>query len=267
MKRLATMLEKVAVFIAAFLLATLWARAEALHIVGDDHAKPKNWLGVSGEAQGIHIELLEEISRRTGLDFTYELVPWKRAFVISQNGRGAIIGFSKTSERQKSWYYSDPLYFDELVFVGLKNKGIEFEGLSSLAGLTIGVKSGATYGDDFEEAKKTGLIKVVETPSRQGQLRMLVAGRVDLVLLSPGGIALETEIAENAWLRQHRDNFSVISPAYKLDPNYIGVPKSLDKEHLLPTINEAIDEIRADGTYEKIVTQVTNEVINELRRN
>ncbi|WP_428650445.1 substrate-binding periplasmic protein [Roseibium sp.] len=247
------------------LFFTFATNAEELLIAGDDNAKPKNWLDLRGEPKGIHIELLDEISRKTGIEFTYSMAPWARVFALSKNGNAAIMGFSKTTEREKLWHYSDPLYFDELVFVSRKDDMFEFSGLGSIRGLTIGIKRGASYGDDFEQAVRTGLIKVVETTDRANQLRMLDAGRVDLVLLSPGRIALETIIKENSWLQAHRDDFAIISPPYKLDPNYIGIPKSMGKEHLLEPINEAIRQIKANGTYERIVQKVTDNIIEELR--
>jgi polar amino acid transport system substrate-binding protein len=261
------MIRALTAAIFGLFVATGMSSAEVLPVVGDDNAKPKNWLNADAMPVGIQIELLEEISRRTGIEFTFELAPWKRSFVLSENGKAAIIGFSKTKERERLWDYSAPLYFDELVFVVRKNDTFDFTDLESIGGRMVGVKSGATYGDDFEQAKKDGHITIVETTDREDQLRMLVARRVDLVLLSPGRIALETIIAENEWLSDHRDDFEILSPAYKLDPNYIGIPKSLNKSHLLPDINEAIDQIRADGTYDEIVQRVTQTVVDSLQQN
>ncbi|MCK7616195.1 substrate-binding periplasmic protein [Roseibium sediminicola] len=258
MKLASTVLALIALF-----SSPLWA--QTIPIVGDDNAKPKNWLSEDGTAMGIHIALLEEISNRTGFEFTDELVPWKRALVLSQAGKAAIIGFSKTKEREEHWHYSAPLFFDELVFVARKGHEFEYSGLESLVGRRVGIKSGATYGDDFEEAKRAGHLVAVETTDREDQLRMLVAGRVDLVLLSPGAIALETVIAENEWLREHKDDFKVLSPPYKLDPNYVGFPKTMDIPGALEMINDAIHNMNVDGTYAKIVSAETKTIIDELR--
>jgi len=259
------MLKKLAVFASLLLFPVCIAGAEVLHIVGDDNAKPKNWVNADGELEGIHFELLEEISTITGIKFTFTMAPWARAYVLSENGQAAIIGFSKTTERQERWHYSEPLYFDELVFVTRKNHEFEFRGFESIRGRTVGIKRGASYGDDFEQAVHSGVINIIETTNRADQLRMLAAGRVDFVLLSPGRIALETIIAENSWLQAHRDDFVIISPPYKLDPNYIGIPKSLGKQHLLEPINDAIRQLRADGTYDRIVQEVINDILDELR--
>lgn len=244
-------------FLCIFLTATYCHSSakerELLPIVGDFKAAPKNWLDSNKQAQGIMIDLLNEVSARTSIDFTYNLYPWKRAFALSEIGKGAIIGFSKTSQREKKWDYSEPMFFDELVLVTTKVKQFKFTNLQSLNGRRLAIKSGASYGDDFEDARKKGYFKAVETTDRAGQMRMLTANRVDVVLVSPGRIALELVIARNAWLSNNREDFVILDPPYKSDPNFLGIPKSMNKSHLLPVINQAIAEIKADGTYEKII--------------
>lgn len=75
--------------------------AETLKIVGDDNAMPKNWLNEESLPQGIMIDILTEVTKRTDIEFTYELGPWNRSLQLSKKGAGAIIGFSKTAERLK----------------------------------------------------------------------------------------------------------------------------------------------------------------------
>lgn len=226
---------------------------EVLPIVGDYRAMPKNWLDENKQPVGIMIDLLDEVSVRTGIKFTFNLFPWKRAFSESEKGEGAIIGFSKNAQREKSWDYSEPMYFDELVLVTTSEKYFDFDGLESLKGRRLAIKSGTSYGDDFELARSKGHFVPIETPDRKGQMRMLAADRVDAVLVSPGRIALESVLAQHAWLREHKDKFIILEPAYKLDPNFLGIPKSMNKSHLIPLINSALEEIKSDGTYEKIV--------------
>jgi len=254
--------------IAAILLAWPWnafsGSGTLVPIVGDDKAKPKNWLDENGKPQGLMIDLLEEIAQRSDLRFSYTLVPWKRALALSEKGRGAIIGFSKTSERQKHWLFTDPMYFDELVLVSTLDKRFDFEGLGSLSGQRLAIKRGTSYGDDFEEARRRGVFKVVETTDRAGQMQMLTRDRVDMVLVSPGRIALETVVAENPWLKAHRDEFVMISPPYKLDPNFLGIPKSMNLANVIKPFNEALASIHADGTYDRIVQRNIDKVITEL---
>ncbi|MBT3703623.1 MAG: amino acid ABC transporter substrate-binding protein [Alphaproteobacteria bacterium] len=253
------------IFFAIFLATSAApALAEELTIVGDHKAKPKNWLNDEQKPVGIMIDLLEEVGKRTGIKFTYALSPWKRAYVESEHGSGAIIGFSKTREREKLWHYSVPMYHDEIVFVTTKKSAFEFKGIDKLSGRTIAIKRGASYGDDFEKSRANGDFVAVEGTNRVSQLKMLLLGRVDAVLLSPGKIALAAVISKNRRLREHKDSFVVLSPPYKLDPNYLGIPKKMNKGHLLESINNALTKMMSDGTHKMIVDTNIKLVLSEL---
>lgn len=256
---------KATLFFCSLLCLSSVLHAETLAIVGDHNAKPKNWLDKNGQARGIMIDLLEEVSKRTDIRFTYRLMPWKRAFEVSALGKASIIGLSKTTKRQKTWDYSTAMYDDPLVLVTTKNRAFKFEGYESLRNKSIGTKLGTSYGDDFEQARTQGLFKIVETPNRAGQLRMLTLDRIDAVLLSPGRIALEATLSETKWLREHKDEFVVLEPPLKLDPNYLGIPKSLGKSATLKRINSALEAIKADGTHAAIVRKNIDTVLEQLR--
>ncbi|WP_162181376.1 substrate-binding periplasmic protein [Thalassospira australica] len=254
------------VFVCFLMLLSPSLKAwETLHIFADDNAIPKNWLDENGTPQGINIEVLQEVTRRTGIEFTYSFVPWNRAYESARKGWGGIIGLSKTQERKITFDYSQPMYFDELVFVTSRDNVFSFTGLDNMRGYTIGVKRGASYGDDFELARELGLLSILESPDRAGQMLMLSQGRVDAVLLSPGKIAFASVMASNDWLTDHLDEFVIVSPAYKLDPNYLGIPKILGKSHLIAPINTALAEIFEDGTHERIVKRVTDAAVRDIQ--
>jgi ABC-type amino acid transport substrate-binding protein len=240
------------------------ALAEELAIVGDHKAIPKNWLNKEKKPVGIMIDILEEVGERTGIKFTYSLSPWKRAYVESEHGAGAIIGFSKTKAREKLWHYSVPMYHDEIVLVTTKKSAFKFTGIQNLGGRAIAIKRGSSYGDDFEKSRANGDFVAIEGTSREAQLRMLLVGRVDAVMLSPGKLALAAEISKNKWLKEHEGSFVVLSPPYKSDPNYLGIPKIMNKGHLMESINTALTNMRSDGTHKAIVDRNIEKVISEL---
>lgn len=259
---------RLSILVAAvfFFFSSSFAFSETLPIVGDWKAKPKNWANEEGQAEGIMVDVLAEVSKRTGIEFTYTLSTWNHALHSSKSGKGAIIGFSKNKEREKHWDYSEPMYFDDIVFVALKKDKIKFDGLESLEGLRVAIKRGSSYGDDFEDAIERKIITPVETEDRAGQMRMLNLGRVDVVLLSPGNIALQSIISENDWLKENQDKFEILSPAYKKDPNYLGIPKAMGKSHLLPKINKALKDIFEDGTHEQIVERRVSAFLEGLKK-
>jgi ABC-type amino acid transport substrate-binding protein len=255
------------VFFTLLTAQNSFSESLTLHILGDDKAQPKNWLDSDDRPQGIIIDILSEITERTGISFTYELAPWNRAYNLSAQGSGAIIGLSYNKERALNWDYSVPMFYDELVIVTTKEKEFEFTGIASLKGKRLAIKRGTSYGDDFEQAVEEQIFEVVETTDRAGQMHMMLLDRVDAILLSPGRIALESILAEETFLQENHDNFILLSPPYKRDPNYLGIPKSLNKSELLIPINQALEEMFADGTHQKIVDRNIALYLNSLYEN
>ena len=239
--------------------------AEELPVVGGYKSPPKYWVDTNQQPRGVQVEILKEVGNRTGIEFSFHLSAWKRAIVESESGRGAILGFSKSVEREKIWLYSEPIYFDEVIFVARKNEEFTFTGLENLNGRKVAIKRGASYGDDFENAQAAGHFEAVYATDRVGQFRHLLSGQADLVLISPGIVSVEAAIAELPWLQENRDKLVVISPPYKLDPNYLGIPKEMRKEHLLPVINKALADMKQDGTFEAITDRVNAEALAEIR--
>jgi len=254
--------------LAVTAVSLFWPRspvgAETLHILADYKAYPKCWRGLDGKPHGIMIDILKDVTERTGIKFTYTMVPWKTAFEKSKNGEGAIIGLSKTTERQEIWDYSTVMYSDPLVLVAWKDRPLPFTGLNSLQGKKIGIKLGATYGDDFKAAVESGVFEVVQTHDRVGQLKMLARGRLDAVLVSPGSFALEPLFIEDKDLEGTRDQYVVVDPPLKLDPNFLGIPKTMGKIYLLEKIDKALRDIREDQTYAQIIADNTDKAKREL---
>lgn len=246
-----------------FMTFSLAATAEEISIFADYKAKPKSWISDDGTAHGIQYEILQEITKRTGITFNFHFTPWKRAVRMSQLGHGGIIGFSKSKERMKEWDYSEPIYFDELVVVSMKKRFLSFIDNRSLNNLRIGIKLGARYGDKFEKAVSENTFHIVESTNRVDQLQLLTTGQVDAVLMSPGKFALDIVVLENIWLQKYRSEFIVHEPAFRVDPNHIALPKSLQKAHLIAPINQAIKTIMSDGTYQAIVHRVTEQALRE----
>lgn len=95
---------------------------------------------------------------------------------------------------------------------------------------------------------------------------MLSYGRVDLVLMSPGRLALESTLAENKFLIEHRNDYVLLDKPFKLDPNYLGMPKSINKKSLLLKIDSALESIKSEPIYQKIIERNIDKVLASLNK-
>ena len=134
-----------------FLLAGVCHAGEKITIFGTDSKPPKTW-SENGVPKGILVDILNEISNRTGIDFEIELSPWARAFNSATSRDGGIYGFSKTKERVEQFDYTDVMFYDDIILVTLKGKEFPFRSMEDLRGKVVGITRGARYGKEFCES-------------------------------------------------------------------------------------------------------------------
>ena len=231
--------------------------AEQITILGNYDKPPKVYLD-DGRASGILIDIMKHIDNELTDSFSYELYPWRRAYHHALNQHGGIIGLSFNRERQKIFDYSDPLFLDEIVLVVLKGKEFEFEGIEDLKGKTIGAQRGSSYGDKFEAAKNTVFTLEVDDGGAQ-RLKKLLAKRIDAALLGPGLAGVEQVIASDPLLRQHKQDFTILPRAFKVDPNHLGFHKSMNKKAFLVRFNKALKQAHESGVIDDIVRSHTKQ--------
>lgn len=141
-----------------------------------------------GEAlphQGFVSRIVTEAFRLEGVAVQYEFYPWARAYHVARNGAvDASIGWYRTEEREQDFLFSEPVFVESQVLFFLKDKPLRWSSLDDLRGLSIGATLGYTYGEKFKELEESKALEVQRTGSDEQNLRKLLAGRVQGVVLS-----------------------------------------------------------------------------------
>lgn len=225
--------------------------AAEIVVLGNDDKPPKVYLE-DDQPKGVLIDILKYLETHTAHDFVYELYPWKRAYNQALEGRGVIVGLSKTSERLTLFDYSEPIFFDELVLVVRRGNEFQFTGIPDLRGKIIGHQRGSSYGDAFEQAKGRVFTAQEDGSGRQRLLKLL-AGRIDAALLGPGELGVAKVIDQDPKLRANRESFVVLEQPFAIDPNYIGFSKAFGQQAILDEINEAIRYGWNSGAMQSII--------------
>jgi len=104
--------------------------------------------------KGYSWDILRESFHATGYTITLSVVPWARAMVYLKIGEYDILfPTGKNKEREEMFHYSEePVNQARFVVYVRAGDSIEWKGLKSLEGRTIGVKRGFNYGDAWKEA-------------------------------------------------------------------------------------------------------------------
>ncbi len=158
-----------------------------------------------------------------------------------------IASMSITEERKQKVDFTNKYYNTPAKFVRKKGSGIEITE-ESLKGKAVGVQR-ATIHDNFVTEVYGDEVEVKRYASQDEAYLDMVAGRVDLLLadsVAMQGGFLDTEDGKD---------YEFVGPDFS-DPKYFGdgagIAVRKGEDDLRAMLNDAIEAIRANGTYKSI---------------
>ncbi|AXE29853.1 hypothetical protein DK842_08090 [Chromobacterium phragmitis] len=215
----------------------------------DDSNPPMMYAGKQG-ASGLYPALVAKICERAGIAVTLRAGSWRMALQELREGRAAAGGIIKTASREKLFDFSHPLYYERVVMAA-PTHAPPFRKLEDLYGKRVGVMAGWSYGDAFDLARKDGKFAAFDGDSDEQNLRQMKLGRLDVVL----GIREPLLLA----LRNGGySGFALSKEALVTNPSFLAISKTSQQQALLTRFNLALEEMRRDGSYDKLVRGVFN---------
>ena len=218
-------------------------------VVGTNAAFPPfEYVGDDGKPDGFDIALIKAIGEKAG--FEVEIQDMEFDSLVSSIGNKidvAIAGMTVTEERMKTVDFSDSYY--EAVQNVIVPKGSAIASADDLKGLKIGVQLGTTgefIAEDIEGAEIATYNKAVDA------VNDLNNGRVDCVIIDKN--------PSEVFGAQFSDKVDVLPGSnFDFEPeNYaIALPKG--NTELADKINNALKELKADGTYDSLVKKYIEE--------
>ena len=164
-----------------------------------------------------------------------------------------IASMSITEEREEKVNFTKKYYSTKTDFIGRKGLGLNItddieNNKEVLKGLRIGVQN-ETVSDTYV-TENYGDVAEIRRYGKQDEANLdLVNGRLDLIFA-------DTFAIDYGFLRLKQGaDFELIGPGYSDEEWFgkgIGIAVRKEDEDLLKLLNEAIDTIRKDGTYEEI---------------
>ncbi|MBO8162679.1 MAG: transporter substrate-binding domain-containing protein [Brevibacillus sp.] len=194
----------------------------------------------NGELVGFDVEIGKALAEKMGMTPKPVTNPWQTILAALKADKfDAIIGsMAITEERQKEVDFTKPYYESGAqIFVSQDNQ--EITSADDLKGKRIGVVVSST----FEQVAKEYTDKVEAYDSDVTALQeLLVEGRLDAVIT-------DELVGKYAITKNNLPIKAVGEPLY-LDQ--MGIPVKKGNQALLEKLNKALEEIKADGTYEQI---------------
>ena len=191
---------------------------------------------------GFDIDLVQEIADRLDL----ELVVTEAGFDGLASGATLTAGqcdlaasaMTIDEERAQNLNFSDPYYEAEQSLIVLEDSDIS--ALEDLAGESLGVQ-GQTTGAAFAEENAPDDTEVVELDQGPDIYTAMLAGQVAAGL---------QDLPVNLDQAEEDDRFEVVE-TFETDEQY-GFAAAVDNDALIEAVNEQLEEMRDDGTYDEI---------------
>ena len=195
-----------------------------------------------GEPRGFDVDLMNEIADRSGFEVEYQNVPFDgliRGLSVDLYD-AAISAMTITAAREQQVDFSDP-YFnaDQALLVASYS---DVESVDDLGEATVGVQRGTAGQIETQELINAGRIKKGRTfTTIEEAFAALQAGQVD-------GVIYDLALAQRA-VESSEGELRMVETVPTGEQYGIAFPKDSD---LVEPVNEALAQIKEDGTYEEI---------------
>ena len=217
-----------------------------LHMSTNAAFPPYEMTTDAGGFEGIDVEVADAIAKKLGLELVVDDMGFDAALTAVQTGQSdiAMAGITVTDDRLEVMDFSDS--YATGVQVVIVNEGSEIQTVDDLEKADmIGCQKATTgyiycsdtpenggYGEDHVTAYDTGALAVMA----------LVSGQVDAVVID--NEPAKAYVAENPGL-------IILDTEFAVEDYAIGFAKG--NTELKDAVNQAMSELKADGTFQKIV--------------
>jgi len=199
--------------------------------------------------QGAVSEIIRQAFLLQGIDISIDFMPFARAYRESRQADYiGLVAAWYDDERAQHFYYSQPLYANQIVFFKRKEQAISYREYSDLAQqhLRLAVVQGYLQSPGLAQSG----ITMEKVATDEQAFHMLARGRVDLVPADKlnGLYLLDTK------LPQFADSLDWMTPALELRPMYLLLSKQDPRsEALIQRFNTGLTELRQSGRYQQII--------------
>lgn len=216
----------------------------------DDTFAPMGFRDDSGELVGFDVDLAKEVFDRVGLEVEFQPIDWSMKETELNTGNIDLIwnGYSITEERKEKVAFTQSYLENKQITITLANSDIKVK--ENLKNKKVAVQNGSSTLDaimkypDIVSEFDSGEPVLFDTNNEA--FMDLEAKRSDAVVAD--------EVLARYYVKQRgEEKYKVLEDDFGKEEYGIGVRKS-DTE-LLKLLNDILDEMKADGSYDEVYSK------------
>ncbi|MGH8937127.1 MAG: basic amino acid ABC transporter substrate-binding protein [Acidimicrobiia bacterium] len=220
---------------------------EGVLTIGSDIPFPPFEFEEGGQLTGYDVELAEEIAARLGLEPSWVDTAFDTIFTQLAAGQFDMVASATTitEERQQTVDFSIPYYRAQQALTVNSEETPDIQAVEDLGeGHSVAVQTGTTGEIWAQENLAPNGVEVRSFPEAADTFTALEAGQVTAVIFDePAAVDAAAE----------RPSLAVVD-TIDIDEEY-GFPVNPENDELLDAVNQALQAMIDDGTYQEIYTK------------
>lgn len=216
----------------------------------DDTFAPMGFRDENGEIVGFDIDLAKEAANRMDINIEFQPIDWSMKETELSAGNIDFIwnGYTVTGERREKVAFSKPYLENSQIIVVLADSPVNTK--ADLAGKVVCIQAESSAIDavnkepDFVKSLKDGAL--IEFSTNNEAFNDLESGRSDALVVD--------EVLARYYMKQKgQEKYKVLDEDFGDEEYAVGLRK--DDTELLKKLDAALDEMKADGTYDEIYSK------------
>ena len=221
-------------------------------VVGlDDTFAPMGFKDDKGEIVGFDIDLAKAVGQKLGIPVEFKSINWDSKVIDLNNKNIDVIwnGLTITEERKKEVLFSVPYLQNSQVVV--TKAGSTIKSKADLKGKVVAAQSQSSGEEAFKKDSVSKDVKELKTFDQYDQAFLdLEAGRVDAIIVDEIMARYIQKTKEN---QAKKALYAILTEDFGKEDYGIGARKT--DTLLVEKINAALEELKKDGTFDKIYKQ------------
>lgn len=221
-------------------------------VVGlDDTFAPMGFRDSNGDIVGFDVDLANEVGKKLDIDVEFQAIDWALKETELKSGNIDVIwnGYTITDERKKQVDFSSSYLENSQIIVVLEDSNIQTK--EDLSGKVVAAQQSSSAVDAIN-ADESNIVEefanqeIVLYPSNNDVFNDLASGRSEAIVVD--------ETLGRYYMKQNEDiSYRVLEDNFGEEEYAVGMRKEDDQ--LTEAIDNALNELKADGTFDKIYTK------------